>query len=291
MPANRLAAWLKRKSIVYDTHEYYMAMAGLDGKRFRRKIWKGIESFIFPRLKYIYTICESFCELYKNDYQKQLVAVRNVPYLHVENSSFDQKRICEIKALIPRDRKILIFQGAGINQHRGAEELVQAMKLLNPEKFHLLIIGGGDIFEQIRATINQENLGDRITILPKLPFDLLREITPMANLGLSLDKADNLNHRYGLPNKIFDYLHAGLPVLVSRLVELEKIVNEYKVGAYIDSHEPSHIACRIEKLFEDPQQLKTWQSNTVRARQELNWEKESKIVLTIFKQVDSERVK
>jgi glycosyltransferase involved in cell wall biosynthesis len=113
----------------------------------------------------------------------------------------------------------------------------------------------------------------------------------MANLGLSLDKADNLNHRFGLPNKIFDYLHAGLPVLVSRLVELEKIVNEYKVGAYIDSHEPSHIACRIEKLFEDPQQLRTWQLNTVRARQELNWEKESKIVLTIFKQVDSERVK
>ena len=291
MPANWLAGWLRRKPIVYDTHEYYMAMAGLDGKRIRKKIWKGIESFIFPRLRYIYTICESFCELYERDYHKKLIAVRNVPYLHPRHAFIDPKKINEIRSVIPANRKILIFQGAGINQHRGVEELVLAMKWLNPERFHLLIIGGGDIFQQIRDLMTIEKLEDRITIIPKLPFELLREVTPMADLGLSLDKPDNLNHRYGLPNKIFDYIHARLPVLVTRLVELEKIVNEYQVGAFIDSHDPSHIAIRIKKLFEDPAQLRNWKLNTERAKEELNWEKESKIVLSIFKQVESERVK
>jgi glycosyltransferase involved in cell wall biosynthesis len=291
MPANWLAARLKRKPLVYDTHEYYMAMAGLDGKRIRKKIWQGIEGFIFPRVKYIYTICESFCDLYARDYHKKLIAVRNVPYLHPKNIYHNSEKVSEVKSLIPENRKVLIFQGAGINQHRGAEELVLAMKYLDPHKFHLLIIGGGDMFQQIRQMIIANNLEERITILPKVPFEVLREITPFANLGLSFDKADNLNHRFGLPNKIFDYIHAGLPVLVSRLVELEKIVNEYQIGTFIDSHEPGHIASRIEKLFEDTQQLEIWKTNTKRAKQELNWEKESKIVLSIFKQVDSERVK
>jgi glycosyltransferase involved in cell wall biosynthesis len=133
--------------------------------------------------------------------------------------------------------------------------------------------------------VSREDLGDRITIFPKVPFDQLRHITRQAHLGLSLDKPTNINHIYGLPNKIFDYLHSGVPVLVSRLVELEKIVNEYQVGAFIESHEPRYMASRIRELFDDPASLKRWKENTERVRQELNWEKESRIVLEIFEQV------
>ena len=291
MPSTWLASWLRRKALVYDTHEYYMAMAGLDGKKVIRKIWKGIESFIFPRIKYIYTICDSFCMLYKKDYGKVLRTVRNVPYLHFRESTTLDERVSEIRNRLPASRHILLFQGAGINQHRGAEELVIAMKWLDPKRFHLLIIGGGDIFIKIEELIKQEGLSDRITIEPKLPFESLRKVTRMADLGLSLDKPDNLNHRYGLPNKIFDYLHAGLPVLVSRLIELEKIVDQYQVGSFIENHEPSHIATCIERIFENPAQMQIWKSNTEQVRRELNWENEGRIVLDIFEQVESERVK
>ncbi len=291
MPATWLSSWLRRKGLVYDTHEYYMAMAGLDGKPLIRNIWKGIESFIFPRVKYIYTICDSFCILYKKDYGKDLRTVRNLPYLHFQENDKEDARVLEIRNRIPPSRNLLLFQGAGINPHRGAEELVTAMKWLDPNKFHLLIIGGGDIFLEIEKRIHDECLSDRITIEPKLPFESLRKVTRMADLGLSLDKPDNLNHRFGLPNKIFDYLHAGLPVLVSRLIELEKIVAQYQVGSFIENHEPSHIATCIEKIFEDPKQLQIWKSNTENVKKDLNWEKEGGIVLDIFKQVQSERVK
>lgn len=290
MPATYLAGRLRKKPVVYDTHEYYMAMAGLDNKPFRKKIWKGIESFIFPRLRHIYTICDSFCELYKRDYGKNLATVRNVPYLHFRETGLYQSLLQEVEQQIPKDKKILLFQGAGINPHRGAEELVLAMKYLDPTQYHLLIVGGGDIFPLIRRMIREENLSDRITPIPKLPFEVLRSVTRKAQLGLSLDKASNINHRYGLPNKIFDYLHAGLPVLVSRLVELEKIVTRYEVGAFIENHEPAHIANCIEKIFEDPIRFNTWKKNTERVRQELNWEKESKIIVSIFKQVESDSV-
>ena len=291
MPATWLAARLKRRPVVYDTHEYYMAMAGLDNKPLISKVWKRIESFIFPRVQYIYTICDSFCTLYKRDYNKDLKTVRNLPYLHIKETGDYAELLEKINRDIPKDKFLILFQGAGINQHRGAEELVLAMKWLDPGKLHLLIVGGGDIFSSIEHLILTEGLSGIISVIPKLPFEALRQVTRQAQLGLSIDKPDNINHRYGLPNKIFDYLHAGVPVLVSRLVEIEKIVNQYQVGSFIETHEPKHIASCIEKIYLDPTQLDIWKANTEHVRQHLNWEAEGKIVLDIFKQVEAETVK
>ncbi|MHA4807552.1 glycosyltransferase [Flavitalea flava] len=296
MPAVWLAGLLRRKPVVYDTHEYYLGMPELKGRPRIWKVWQLIEAFIFPRLKYIYTICDSFCELYRKDYGKELKAVRNVPYLSQAAPAFSPGEQIdglppEIAHRLPgKDKFFLLFQGAGINPERGVEELVLSMPFLEPEKFHLVIIGGGDIFHQIEEMIIEHNLSDRITILPKVPFEVLRAVTRRADLGLSLDKPTNINHIYGLPNKIFDYLHSGVPVLVSRLVELEKIVNKYEVGAFIEGHEPSHIASRIREIYEDPARRQTWITHTEKVRQELNWEKEGQIVAEIFKQVEKDNV-
>ncbi|HMH23819.1 MAG TPA: glycosyltransferase [Puia sp.] len=298
MAATYLASKIRRRPVVYDTHEYYMGMPELNGKPFIKKVWGAIEAWIFPRLRYVYTICDSFCELYKKDYGKELKAVRNVPYLdsgapspqtHRPDSSPstpESSVLAAIDSKIPRYKHILLFQGAGINPERGVEELVLAMRYLDPVQFHLLIIGGGDIFDVIKEMVSREDLGDRITIFPKVPFEVLRHITRQAHLGLSLDKPTNINHIYGLPNKIFDYLHSGVPILVSRLVELEKIVNEYQVGTFIENHEPRYIASCIREVFDDPERLLQWRKNSERVRRELNWEKESRIVLEIFEQVE-----
>jgi len=290
MAATYFASTIKRKPIVYDTHEYFMEMPGLNRKPFIKKVWKKIESHIFPRIPYIYSISDSFCEMYLKDYGKKPKTVRNVPYAVYKEKTQYPELIKSIEERIPYYKHILLFQGAGINPQRGVEELVLAMKCLDPEKYHLLIVGGGDIFFSIERMISDQQLNDRITVIPKVPFSVLRHITKHGHLGLSLDKPININYRYGLPNKIFDYLHAGLPVLVSRLVELEKIVNNYQVGGFIENHEPKHIAGRIQEIFEDPELMARWKENTANVRRDLNWENESKIVLEIFKQVESEMV-
>ncbi len=286
LPAVWLAGRLRGKPVVYDTHEYWMGMPELDGRRRVKKVWQLIEAFLFPRVRYIYTICDSFCDLYRKDYGRTLRAVRNVPYKSL--AGIDRALPPEVENRLPRDKYFLLFQGAGINPERGVEELVMAMEYLDPEKFHLVIIGAGDIFHCIEAMVTERHLVDRITVLPKVPFEVLRSLTRRADLGLSLDKPTNINHIYGLPNKIFDYLHSGVPVLVSRLVELEKIVNKYDVGAFIDNHQPAHIASRIGEMFRDPARFGTWKKNTEKVRDELNWEKEGRIVVEIFEQVERE---
>jgi glycosyltransferase involved in cell wall biosynthesis len=282
MPATWLVAKLKNKVIVYDTHEYFLGMPQLYGKPFALKVWTKIEQTIFPTLKHIYTICPSFCEMYKRDYGKDLLSVRNVPYKNLVSSGFYKDQIEAIYKKIPDNKRILIFQGIGINLERGGEELVLAMRYLSASTYHLLIVGGGEVFDKVISLTKEKQLQDRITILPRVPFEVLRLITIKAQLGLSLDKPNNINHLYGLPNKIFDYLHSGVPVLVSRLIELERIVDSYNVGMYIDDHDPKHIAIKIEEAFADEERMILWKKNTVRLRDELNWEEEEKIVLQVF---------
>jgi glycosyltransferase involved in cell wall biosynthesis len=191
---------------------------------------------------------------------------------------------------IPQNKNMLIFQGAGINAFRGAEELVQSMLFLDARYFHLIIIGGGDVFEKLEKLIDQHQLTEKITLIPKVPFTLLGHFTRKAHLGLSIDKPSVLNHRFSLPNKLFEYLHAGVPVLASRLIEQEKIIIQYDVGDFIEDHQPEHIAQKIKQIFADPELLNRWKRNTLRVREEMNWENESKIILEIFKQVEKESV-
>jgi glycosyltransferase involved in cell wall biosynthesis len=283
MPAVWLAGRLRGKPVVYDTHEYFLGMPELEGRPMVAKVWRLIEGFIFPRLRYIYTICGSFCDLYRKDYGKELRVVRNVPYRAV--ADLKTPLPADIEQRLPNGKFFLLFQGAGINPERGVEELVMAMTRLDPARFHLVIIGGGDIFHRIEEMVRVEGLTDRITVLPKVPFEMLRSVTQRADLGLSLDKPTNINHLYGLPNKIFDYLHSGVPVLVSRLKELEMIVNSYEVGDFIGSHDPAHIAEKIIEIAGDPGRLERWRRNTEKVREECNWEKEGSIIVEIFEQV------
>jgi glycosyltransferase involved in cell wall biosynthesis len=285
MSAVWLAGTLRRKPIVYDTHEYYLGMPELNARPGVKKIWQRIEAFLFPRLRYIYTICDSFRDLYYKDYGKTLGVVRNVPYRNAADTDAPLPK--DLEDRLPKDKFFLLFQGAGINPERGVEELVLAMQYLDPARFHLVIIGGGEIWEDIAGLVADNGLINRITLIPKIPFEQLRSVTRRADLGLSLDKPNNINHIYGLPNKIFDYLHSGVPVLVSRLVELEKIVNAYQVGDFIENHEPAHIAEKIDAISRDPARLEQWKRHTEKVREELCWEREGRVVVNIFEQVAS----
>ena len=293
MPATWLVASLFRKPIVYDSHEYFLGMAGMDRKPIRRSVWKFLETRVFSNLRYMFTVSESVRNLYRRDYLKKLVVIRNIPMLKAPTPDLTDDEEIWIKSFerqIPENKKLLILQGAGINESRGAEELVFAMLFLDASQFHLLIIGGGDVFEKLEKIVEQNQLADKITLIPKVPFAVLSHFTRKASLGFCIDKPSVLNHKYSLSNKFFEYLHAGVPVLVSRLAEQERIINEYDVGGFIEDFHPENIAKKIKGVFADPERLNRWKKNTCRVREELNWENESKILLDIFKQVEKDSV-
>ena len=272
---NWLISRFKKATLVYDSHEYYTSTPELVNRPFVQNFWKRIERKIFPKLKDVITVNNSIAKLYENEYGVKLHVVRNIPPAIEIKDSITRKDL-----ELPEDKKIILLQGAGINIQRGAEEAVQAMQYL--DDIILLIIGSGDIINFLKDIVNDLNLGEKVFFIPKQPFERLYHYTKCADIGITIDKDTNINYRFSLPNKLFDYIHAGIPILASRLVEIQNIIEKYNIGELIDSHDPEHIASKVKYMFENTDRLKLWKQNTINAAKELCWEEEEKILIMIY---------
>jgi len=273
---NYLISKLKGSGLYYDSHEYFTEVPELVSRPRIQRIWKRIERWIFPRLKHVWTVNDSIANLYKHEYGNEVEVIRNVP---VTLNSFSRKTRAELN--LPSEKKILLFQGAGINMDRGGEEALQSMSYL--DNCLLLFIGDGDVVGRLKEMSNELKLQDSVRFIHRLPLEELRAYTAVADIGLSLDKDSNLNYRFSLPNKIFDYIHAGIPILSSNLVELRKIVEQYGVGMIAESHNPVYLAERIKEMLSDKKRFDSWKENLKLAAAELCWEKEEQKLLHIFR--------
>ena len=125
-------------------------------------------------------------------------------------------------------------------------------------------------------------LDSKVIFISKMPFKQLYQYTVHADIGISLDKDTNINYRFSLPNKIFDYIQARVPVLVTNLVEVRKIVEEYNIGMIVESHEPAMIASTIKEMLNRTDQYEIWKENLSFASSELCWEKEEEKLTQIY---------
>lgn len=279
LPANYLASKIKNIPLIYDSHEYYTGVPELEYRPFIQKIWKTIEKYIFPKLNRICTVNDSIAALYNNEYHKKIIVVRNIPDLPktLEETNVEKIR-SELK--IAKEKKIIILQGAGINIERGAEEAVEAMKYI--DNAVLLIIGGGDVMPFLKETVEQNNLKQKVLFKDKMPYMQLFQYTRAANIGLTIDKSTNQNYRVSLPNKLFDYIHANIPVLGSQVIEVKKIIEQYNIGTVIDNHDPENIAEKIKYMLADDNRTGLWKKNLIAASKELSWANEEKKLLSLF---------
>jgi glycosyltransferase involved in cell wall biosynthesis len=219
---------------------------------------------------------DSIASFYKQKYKVEVQVVRNIAP-ELLDKTIDQELAKNIKG----DRKMIILQGSGLNIHRGAEEAVAMMQYI--DNGILYIIGGGDVFEKLKRQVTTLKLENKVFIKNKMPYDELMEYTKIADLGLSLDKGMNLNYEYSLPNKVFDYIQAETPLLVSNRLEIAKLVKENQIGKVVDTHDPKQLATTVDEIFADKQQLLSWKNNLKEAAQKYTWENESIKLKTIFK--------
>jgi glycosyltransferase involved in cell wall biosynthesis len=272
---NYLVKTIRRKKIVYDSHEYFTGVPELEGRKFVRNTWRSIERFIFPKLKDIITVNDSIAGLYKEEYHKELTVVRNI------NGAQENKIIKSKKELeIVEDKFIIMLQGSGINVDRGAEEAVMAMQYVNDAV--LYIIGDGDVLDILREMVEELLLEKKVIFIPKQRMEMLFQYTVHADIGLTLDKGTNVNYRYSLPNKLFDYIHAGVPVLASPLIEVKKIIQQYDIGELIENHNPLHIASKLNSMIVNKPRLDVQKENCTIAKKLLNWENEEKKLIDVF---------
>lgn len=275
---NFLVSKLKRIPLVYDSHEYFTGVPEIQNRPFVKWVWTTIEKSIFPRLEHIITVSDSIADQYEKQYGIRPTVVRNCAKRSEHIKSYNRSEIG-----VPEDFLLLILQGGGINIDRGGEELIEAVSRL--EKVFLIIAGSGDVIGLLKEKAIELNSFDRIRFISKLPWEEMMRYTKSSDAGLSLDKDTNLNYHFSLPNKLFDYISAGIPVIAGNLPEVKKIIDENSCGICIPAVTPEEIGKEITRLRDDRILLNNMRLNSVSASESLNWDLESSKVKNFYEEL------
>jgi len=273
--ANWMVKLFRRKHLVYDTHEYFTGVPEIQNKPIVKKTWTAIEKIIFPKLRHVFTVNDSIADLYEKEYGVKIKVLRNFP---VASPLIKSKSKSELG--LPNDKKIVILQGGGINIDRGSEELLEAIAL--SDELFLCIVGSGDVIELLKKRSDKKDLNGKVMFAGLLPYNEMMQYTMNADVGVTLDKDTNMNYRFSLPNKIFDYIKAGIPVVSSNLVELALIIKKYNLGLLIKNHEPNEILSTIVSVVNNQE----FKKNINVASKDLIWENEIIPLLIIYKQFE-----
>ncbi len=263
---NVLVSRLKGKKLVYDSHEFFTEVPELVQRPKVQGIWKRIERFCVPKVKMAITVNHSIKEKYETLYKVPFKVVRNV------SPKFVPDIIKSKKELGLPEKSILIMQGAGLNVDRGVDLIIEAMPFVNHAV--LAIVGDGDVIPEMKLLVKNLGLEEKVLFFGKRPYVELMQFTANATLGLSFDQPTNPNYQFSLPNKIFDYIHASVPVLCSDVVEVKRIVEAYKLGEVVYDYQPESLAAQIEHILSNKDLLTEWKGNCLKASALEHWDKE-----------------
>jgi glycosyltransferase involved in cell wall biosynthesis len=267
-----LAAKLKGKRIIYDSHEYFTEVPELVGRPVVKKIWGGMEKRILPHIRLAYTVSQPIANAYKEKYGIRMEVIHNYPYRG--------KSLVQPKFILRKEQeRIILYQGS-VNIGRGLEMAVLSMQFITNAR--LIIIGEGDILEDLVKLTGNTGLTDRVTFLGRIPMNELPGYTQQADVGISLEEDLGLNYRFALPNKLFDYIQSAVPVLVSDLPEMAQIVRKYDIGKVLTTRVPLDLASCIASMLDNAVERDRWKENLLTAAGELCWEKEERKLLDLF---------
>lgn len=261
---------IKRVPFVYDSHEYFTGVPEIQGRPTVIKVWSWIEKRFYHKASARITVNTSIAELLMETYGGDLpFVVRNIGVRPPQVANRTRSELG-----LPEGKFIFINQGAGINVDRGMEEAVDAIEPLDAV---LLIVGNGDAVPKLKQTVEERGMQDKVIFVGKVPYNELLSYTRLANVGLSLDKPTSVNYKFSLPNKLFDYLHSGIPVLTSQVVEVKRIVDTYQVGVTVNSADVEALRAGMVEMMDTPSDK--FEEGITKAQKELTWDQERVVLL------------
>ena len=271
--------------LIYDSHELwgdprYIFFSRPSYPKFVFSIQRKLEHFIMRRTHAIITVSDSIGEFIarENKVRKPYV-IKNVHNLAKVRKS---NKVKEKIGIIDDKRKIILYQG-GLRRGRGLENLIVSMRWV--EAAILVMLGDGVIKEELEELALRYKIDDKVFFMEAVSPEEVFSYTCLADIGVHPIENTCLNHYYCLPNKLFEYLMAGLPVAVSDFPEMARIAKKYKVGEVFDPAKPQDICRAINSLLNDQDKYREYKLNIRKVNEIYNWENEEKKLLGIYKEV------
>jgi len=265
----------KNIKVIYDAHEYETETIGLN--KTTKKVVKVAEKFLIKYADSIITVSNQIANEYKKLYPniKKPALVLNTPkYKKVEKKDIFRKTLN-----IDENKTIFLYQG-GLTRGRGIEILLQTFIELhnNNNSAVIVFMGYGELEERIKETSKKyKSIYFHQAVAP----EILLDYTSSADFGISTIEDSCLSYRYSLPNKIFEYLMAEIPVIVSNLPEMKNLIEKYKVGVVAKENTPKGLKEAIEKALK--LNKKEIEKSIEKIKSIYNWENQERILLKIYK--------
>jgi glycosyltransferase involved in cell wall biosynthesis len=261
--------------LVYDTHELETEQGG--ESKFRNYVLKYIEKKFIKFADLIVTVSNPISEWYQSKYNiKRPPVILNVPALYKEEKKYN---IFREKLSIPEDVTIILYQG-GFGTGRGIELLLETFTKYVIEKTVIVFMGYGPL----EGLIRQAALTNKFIFLnPSVSPDELLPYTSSADVGIHIIENTCLNNYYCLPNKLFEYLMAGIPVIVSNMQEMARIVKENNIGEIVYDYNSESVKEAIEKI--KSMNYNELCFNVQNIKEQYSWETQEKLLIPIYRQL------
>ena len=254
---------------IYTPFEFYPKVAGANARQWRR--YQAYERHHIERAAEVVFLGDSIL----NYYVKQYPGIANKS--HVVYSGWPTcAEVVELRlrreAGISGEKRIVLYQGV-IEADRGLLNAVAALTFLS-ESTLLVILGYGAGKAELQERALELKVSDRVLIMPPVPQPELMSYTRDADIGI-IPLLDVKSHSYACPGKLFEYIAAGLPLVVSDMPDLKRIVQKYGLGEVYAWNSVEGLATALSKLLNNDSYRNACSANANRAQlQDLSWERQ-----------------
>lgn len=273
-----MIAKICRAKLVYDSHELWSGASSLSNiPRILCKMALALQKSIARRSDSVITVSQGIAEILQKEFAiNKVEVVRNIP----EFKDAQNCRLYHDFYGFSDDTIVILYQGA-ISQGRGIDVLIRAMHHVN-KKAKLVLMGDGSFKEPYRQLADQLGLENRVFFHPAVKPSVLPRYTGSADIGVSPIEPVCKSYELCLPNKLFEYIHAGLATVVSDLPEMASLVTKYEVGLTFRYDDPDDLAVQLNRYLDNLEYLTETKKKSVKATKTLNWNNEAAVLKNIY---------
>jgi glycosyltransferase involved in cell wall biosynthesis len=263
--------------IFYDSREIYSQLGSNAKRPIRQKFISFFENRYIRNVDKI-IITGELDKLYLENYFGsgfKYYIVKNLPPFKKIERNNSLREIHDI----PSNAPILVYQGMVI-EGRGIAPAIRALKHL-PEAY-FVIIGSGNFFEKAKKIAISEDVADRVIFHGKVEYDKLAALTASAEIGLALIEPISISYEFALPNKLFEYAIAGVPVLATDLPQMKEIIEKFGIGLTIKADSAPELIAQQIKYMLEKENHSVFIEACRKSAPKLSWDSQKLAVLSIM---------
>lgn len=269
--------------IVYDSHELWLRRNVRQDRWFAPAVEAVTERIGVAMSDGIITVSPSIVRWLQDTYRLRTAPtlVRNIPLRDGAPPDPADGRLRELTGLGPDDR-IVSYVG-GITNGRGLEETVEALTLL-PDNVHLVLLGFGspEYVDGLMGLAAERGVGHRVHLAGQVPGPQVPQTLADADVAVVFVRPIVLSYLYSLPNKLFESIHAGLPIVAADLPDTAAVVREFGVGEVFDARTPAELAEAISDVLANPT---AFRAASRAAAERLDWRFEAQELTDLYARV------